>query len=340
MADFQLVAPFKPTGDQPQAIEQLVAGLAAGRKHQVLLGATGTGKTLHDRQGHRAGEQAHPRAGAQQDAGRPALQRVPRLLPGQRRGVLRQLLRLLPARGLPAAQRHLHREGLLPQRGDRQAAARRHAGALRAARRHHRGQRLLHLRPGRARGLRRHGPAAARGWPLPAGRRAAPAGGPAVRAQRPGPQPGQVPRPRGHPGAAAGLRRLHRPGRVLRGRGGARHGGRSAHRRDPRRARGAQRLPRLPLRHAAGEAGGGHRGHRGRGGAARRGARAEGHDPGGGAAPPAHHLRPGDDARAGLLLRASRTTRGTSPAASPARAPGRCSTTSRRTGCWSWTRAT
>ncbi len=45
MADFQLVAPFKPTGDQPQAIEQLVAGLAAGRKHQVLLGATGTGKT-------------------------------------------------------------------------------------------------------------------------------------------------------------------------------------------------------------------------------------------------------------------------------------------------------
>jgi excinuclease ABC subunit B len=45
MAEFQLVAPFKPTGDQPQAIEKLVAGLAAGRKHQVLLGATGTGKT-------------------------------------------------------------------------------------------------------------------------------------------------------------------------------------------------------------------------------------------------------------------------------------------------------
>ena len=45
MADFQLVAPFKPTGDQPQAIEQLVAGIRDGRKHQVLLGATGTGKT-------------------------------------------------------------------------------------------------------------------------------------------------------------------------------------------------------------------------------------------------------------------------------------------------------
>jgi excinuclease ABC subunit B len=45
MVDFQLVAPFKPTGDQPQAIEKLVEGLSRGSKHQVLLGATGTGKT-------------------------------------------------------------------------------------------------------------------------------------------------------------------------------------------------------------------------------------------------------------------------------------------------------
>ena len=45
MPEFELVAPFKPTGDQPQAIERLVDGLATGAKHQVLLGATGTGKT-------------------------------------------------------------------------------------------------------------------------------------------------------------------------------------------------------------------------------------------------------------------------------------------------------
>jgi excinuclease ABC subunit B len=45
MPDFQLVAPFQPTGDQPQAIEQLVKGVRDGKKHQVLLGATGTGKT-------------------------------------------------------------------------------------------------------------------------------------------------------------------------------------------------------------------------------------------------------------------------------------------------------
>jgi excinuclease ABC subunit B len=45
MPDFRLEAPFQPTGDQPQAIEKLVDGLGRGMRHQVLLGATGTGKT-------------------------------------------------------------------------------------------------------------------------------------------------------------------------------------------------------------------------------------------------------------------------------------------------------
>ncbi len=43
---FQLEAPFKPCGDQGQAIDKLVAGIAAGRKHQTLLGVTGSGKTF------------------------------------------------------------------------------------------------------------------------------------------------------------------------------------------------------------------------------------------------------------------------------------------------------
>ncbi len=46
MPQFQLVSDFRPTGDQPQAIEELVAGLGQGLKHQTLLGATGTGKTF------------------------------------------------------------------------------------------------------------------------------------------------------------------------------------------------------------------------------------------------------------------------------------------------------
>ncbi|HSL32844.1 MAG TPA: DEAD/DEAH box helicase family protein, partial [Candidatus Limnocylindrales bacterium] len=45
MPDFRFVAPFQPTGDQPQAIEKLVDGLKRGVRHQTLLGATGTGKT-------------------------------------------------------------------------------------------------------------------------------------------------------------------------------------------------------------------------------------------------------------------------------------------------------
>ncbi len=43
---FKLVSDFRPAGDQPQAIEKLVAGLRTGEKHQTLLGATGTGKTF------------------------------------------------------------------------------------------------------------------------------------------------------------------------------------------------------------------------------------------------------------------------------------------------------
>lgn len=43
---FELVSKYKPNGDQPEAIKQLVDGLKTGKKAQVLLGATGTGKTF------------------------------------------------------------------------------------------------------------------------------------------------------------------------------------------------------------------------------------------------------------------------------------------------------
>ena len=44
--DFQLVSDFQPTGDQPQAIQQLSDGIVNGEKHQTLLGVTGSGKTF------------------------------------------------------------------------------------------------------------------------------------------------------------------------------------------------------------------------------------------------------------------------------------------------------
>lgn len=44
--DFELVSPFKPAGDQPQAIEKLLEGLRRGEKMQTLMGVTGSGKTF------------------------------------------------------------------------------------------------------------------------------------------------------------------------------------------------------------------------------------------------------------------------------------------------------
>ncbi|MEJ6656973.1 MAG: DEAD/DEAH box helicase family protein, partial [Pseudomonas sp.] len=46
MSQFNLQTRFKPAGDQPVAIEQLVEGLEAGLSHQTLLGVTGSGKTF------------------------------------------------------------------------------------------------------------------------------------------------------------------------------------------------------------------------------------------------------------------------------------------------------
>ena len=144
-----------PTSRRPRA------GLAEGlerrrplpdpaRRHRL-------GQDVHDGLHDRAGPAAGARDRAQQDARRAALQRVPRVLPAQRGRVLRLLLRLLPARGLRPGAGHLHREGLLDQRGDRPPAARRHQRAVRAPRRDHRGQRLLHLRPRLAGEVRRAG---------------------------------------------------------------------------------------------------------------------------------------------------------------------------------------
>ena len=43
---FELISKYKPAGDQPEAIKELVEGIKEGKRDQVLLGATGTGKTF------------------------------------------------------------------------------------------------------------------------------------------------------------------------------------------------------------------------------------------------------------------------------------------------------
>ena len=277
----------------------------------------------------------------QQDARGAALQRVPRVLPGQRGRVLRQLLRLLPARGVPAAQRHVHREGLDPERRDRPAAPRGDPRPVRASRRDHR------------RVASRASTASAR---------RSTTGRPSLRLRQGGSyrrdavlrQLVDLQYQRNDQSLTRARFRVrgdtlefqpaseepHRPGRVLRRRGRADHRARPADRRAPRRAQGGQRLPGQPLRHAGRQDEARDRRHRGRDGGAGRRARGGGPGPRGRAAPAAHDVRPRDDARARLLHRASRTTRATSRGARPARDRGRCSTTSRRTGCSSSTSRT
>lgn len=46
MDHFKLVSKYKPTGDQPQAIEKLVQGFKEGNQFETLLGVTGSGKTF------------------------------------------------------------------------------------------------------------------------------------------------------------------------------------------------------------------------------------------------------------------------------------------------------
>ncbi|HEX8279223.1 MAG TPA: DEAD/DEAH box helicase family protein, partial [Segetibacter sp.] len=43
---FQIVSPYQPSGDQPQAIQQLTDGILQGERYQTLLGVTGSGKTF------------------------------------------------------------------------------------------------------------------------------------------------------------------------------------------------------------------------------------------------------------------------------------------------------
>ena len=251
MPDFQLVAPFEPTGDQPQAIERLADGLAKGVRDQMLLGVTGLGQDLHDG---------------------PAIQKhqKPTLVLAHNKTLAAQLYSEFreffpdnaveyfvsyfdyyqPEAYLPRVG-HVHREGLEPERGDRPAPPRGDPRAVRAARRDHRRVGVVHLRPRRAGRLRRHGPPAPDRRPVPARRRAPAPRRPPVPAQRRGPVPRAVPGARRHPRDRAGQRGDHRPGRVLRRRGRADHGARPADRRAARRAQGAQRLPGDPLRDAA-----------------------------------------------------------------------------------------
>ena len=133
MPAFELVTDLAPAGDQPEAIAALVDGHRAGRPVPDAARHHRLGQVVHDRRRDREGPAADARAGAQQEPRRAARQRVPGAVPEEPGRVLRLLLRLLPARGVPPDDRHLHREGLVDQRRDRPAAPLGHQRAAVAA---------------------------------------------------------------------------------------------------------------------------------------------------------------------------------------------------------------
>ena len=155
VAPFEVVTEMTPAGDQPTAIaadhradQRRGEGHRPARRDRHRQDGDG-------RVGGRAAPAPRARHAAQQDPRRPVRQRAARDDAEQRGRVLRLLLRLLPARGVHPADRHLHREGLLDQRRGRAAAALRDQQPAHQAGHDRRRLRLLHLRPRHPAGVRR-----------------------------------------------------------------------------------------------------------------------------------------------------------------------------------------
>ena len=248
VAPFKVVSDYQPSGDQPDRDR---GDHGASQRRRPGRRAARCDRHRQDRERGLGGRAAPaPDAGppAQQDAGRPVRQRAAPAVPRQRGRILRQLLRLLPARGLRPADRHLHREGLLHQRGGRAAAALGDQLAADASRRDRGVDGVLHLRPRHPAGVPRpDAPAQGR-------RRARPrldpsaAGRDPIHAQRHVVHPRHVPGPRRHPRGVPGLRGAGDPGRVLRRRGRADDDPAPGDRRGGHRGQGAAHLPGDPLR--------------------------------------------------------------------------------------------
>ena len=221
MPPFKLDAVYSPTADQPQGDRRHRRGRRVRRPRRDAARRHRHRQDDDDGRDDRAPAAARARPRPQQDARGPALQRVPHVLPAERRRVLRLLLRLLPARGLRPVEGPLHREGLGDQPGDRPAAPRRHRGAVRAARRRDRRVGVGDLRPRLAGDLQRQLPDPAQGRRRRPRRAAAQARLPPVQPQRHRARPRHVPRAGRHAGGLPRLRRDRVPRAAVRRRGRA-----------------------------------------------------------------------------------------------------------------------
>ena len=252
---FVIHSEFQPAGDQPQAIDGAGRGRPGRRGRSGAAGRHRLGQDLHHGACHRADAAPGADPRAEQDPGGAALWRDEELLPRQRGRVFRLLLRLLPARGLCAADRHLHREGILDQRADRPHAPFGDARDPRAARHDHRRLGLVHLRHRLGRDLFRDDVAARSRHQREPHRAVEAAGRAAIPPQRHEFRARQLPRARRHDRALPGPLRGPRLAAVAvrrRDRGDPRI--RSADRREEHRARRSEDLSEQPLRHAQADA--------------------------------------------------------------------------------------
>ena len=204
---FRFVAPFEPTGDQPQAIERLTDGLGKGLNHQVLLGATGTGKTLTI-------------AKVIEAAKRPTLVLAHnKTLAAQLYAEFRDFFPdnaveyfvsyfdyYQPEAYLPRSDTYIEKDSSRNDEIDRLRHAATHSlferrDVIVVA------SRELHLRHRRAGRLRRDRPQAPTGRLVPPRQRPSAPRRPAVPAQRRGPRARALPRPRRHPRVPPGVAR-------------------------------------------------------------------------------------------------------------------------------------
>ena len=247
-------APFRvPAGRRPAAGDRrIVRGARTRRARPGAARRHRLGQDLYDGACHRAHRPPGDHPGAEQDPGGAALRRDEELLPGERGRVFRLLLRLLPARGLRPAHRHLCREGIVAERADRPDAPLGDPGDPRTARCRRRRVGLLHLRHRLGRDLFADDRVAGSRRPGQPHQAAGEVRRTAIPAQRPQFLPRHVPGARRHdravPGALRGPRLAHLAVR-RRDRGDPRD--RSADRREDRGAALGQGLRQQPLRDAA-----------------------------------------------------------------------------------------
>lgn len=110
---FRLHSDYKPTGDQPQAIEYLSNGIKEGKKFQTLLGVTGSGKTFTMANIIQKVQKPTLVLAHNKTLARSVVFGIQRVLPREQRRVFCILLRLLPARKLYSSIRYIYRKRLI-----------------------------------------------------------------------------------------------------------------------------------------------------------------------------------------------------------------------------------